>query len=247
MPGTVVACHLQTTATPRSCGRLPQSSPEQSRFRGNMRTTICDRRATRGTLHSVTSFRGVISSESGAAEIARPPILAARPTTVREVGYDELWLQDWLAEDPSRLGLGDVAIMDQEQGQAAGGLLDLLAVDRENETYYSVEVQLGEIDASHTVTGCHAVEQFTAGGSGALGPLTYRIRVIAGTVLAIALATEHCALRRGGHECNCSSAGVWRQDAGDGGSSAARASWPRLCLPRQPTFCCGHLSHHPMR
>ena len=80
----------------------------------------------------------------------RVPMLAGRPTTLRALGYDEQWLQDWLVSDPSRLGLGEVTIIDQEQGQVSGGLLDLLAVDHASETYYSVEVQLGEIDASHS-------------------------------------------------------------------------------------------------
>ena len=79
----------------------------------------------------------------------RLPIVAAHPSSLRGLGYDEHWLQDWLAADPSRLGLGDVSVIDQEQGQAAGGLLDLLALDRGSDTYYSIEVQLGEIDASH--------------------------------------------------------------------------------------------------
>lgn len=80
----------------------------------------------------------------------RRPLLAGRPGTVRSLGYDEHWLQDWLAADPSRLGLGDVAIIDQEQIQLSGGLLDLLALDRGSDTYFSVEVQLGEIDSSHS-------------------------------------------------------------------------------------------------
>jgi hypothetical protein len=69
---------------------------------------------------------------------------------MRSLGYDERWLQDWLAADPSRLGLGEVSIIDQEQNQGHGGLLDLLALDRGSETYYSIEVQLGEIDGSHS-------------------------------------------------------------------------------------------------
>jgi hypothetical protein len=79
----------------------------------------------------------------------RVPLLAGRPATLRTLGYDERWLQDWLAADPSRLGLGDVAIIDQEQAQGHG-LLDLLALDRGSDTYYSIEVQLGEIDGSHS-------------------------------------------------------------------------------------------------
>ena len=86
---------------------------------------------------------------SGTAQ-QRTPVLAGQPASLRSLGYDERWLQDWLAEDPSRLGLGNVRIVDQEQGQAGAGLLDLLALDPDADTYYSVEVQLGEIDASHS-------------------------------------------------------------------------------------------------
>ena len=82
-------------------------------------------------------------------ETRQIPLLAARPVAMRSLGYDEHWLQDWLAADPSRLGLGDVTLVEQEQRQG-GGALDLLALDPGSDTYYSVEVQLGEIDASHS-------------------------------------------------------------------------------------------------
>ena len=45
---------------------------------------------------------------------------------------------------------GTCRSFDQEQNQGHGGLLDLLALDRGSDTYYSIEVQLGEIDASHS-------------------------------------------------------------------------------------------------
>jgi hypothetical protein len=80
----------------------------------------------------------------------RTPLLAGSLTTLRALGYDERWLQDWLAGAPEMLGLGTIKIIDQEQGQPGGGALDLLAVDAETDTYYSIEVQLGEIDASHS-------------------------------------------------------------------------------------------------
>jgi hypothetical protein len=86
----------------------------------------------------------------GADASTRVPLFPGQPGTLRALGYDERWLQDWLAADPTRLGLGDVTIIDQEQNQGHGGLLDLLALDRGSDTYYSVEVQLGEIDASHS-------------------------------------------------------------------------------------------------
>lgn len=89
-------------------------------------------------------------SQAGDQTPQRVPLLAGRPGTVRGLGYDERWLQDWLAADPTRLGLGDVSIIDQEQNQTSGGLLDLLAHDSGSDTYYSIEVQLGEIDGSHS-------------------------------------------------------------------------------------------------
>src|SRR4051812_7696264 len=45
------------------------------------------------------------------------------------------------------MGLGPVDILAQELTNPRGGSLDILAAD--GETYYSVEVQLGEADASH--------------------------------------------------------------------------------------------------
>jgi hypothetical protein len=47
-----------------------------------------------------------------------------------------------------RLGLGEVTILAQELTSPRGGSLDILASD--GDTYYSVEVQLGEVDASHS-------------------------------------------------------------------------------------------------
>jgi hypothetical protein len=36
---------------------------------------------------------------------------AGKPTKLRDLGYDEIWLQNWLAADPLRLGLGEVRII----------------------------------------------------------------------------------------------------------------------------------------
>jgi hypothetical protein len=81
---------------------------------------------------------------------ARLPLLPGRHVSIRSLGYDEHWLQDLLRDDPRSLGLGEIAIVEQEQAQGAGGVLDLLALDQGSDTYYSIEVQLGEIDASHS-------------------------------------------------------------------------------------------------
>ncbi|WP_315773599.1 hypothetical protein [Rhodococcoides kroppenstedtii] len=81
------------------------------------------------------------------SEPYKVPVHSGSLVTLDKVGRDEHWLQDWLAEDLTRLGLGELRTVEQEQTQAGGGSLDLLAAS--DDTYYSIEVQLGEVDASH--------------------------------------------------------------------------------------------------
>jgi hypothetical protein len=90
-----------------------------------------------------TDARGLPEADGG----GRTPVRHGAVTLLRDLGYDEIWLQNWLAGDPGRLGLGEVTVIAQELTQARGGSLDILAAD--GDTYYSVEVQLGEVDASH--------------------------------------------------------------------------------------------------
>ena len=78
----------------------------------------------------------------------RAPLHAGQPARLRDLGYDEIWLQNWLSDQPVRIGLGAVAILAQELTNPRGGSLDILAAD--GDIYYSIEVQLGEVDASHS-------------------------------------------------------------------------------------------------
>jgi hypothetical protein len=82
------------------------------------------------------------------ADQRRLPMRAGQAAQLRELGYDEIWLQNWLVADPARLGLGQVRVVAQELTAPRGGSLDILAAD--GDTYYSIEVQLGEVDASHS-------------------------------------------------------------------------------------------------
>lgn len=70
---------------------------------------------------------------------------------LRDAGKDEAWLQRWIAEKPERLGLGQFEILDQELRQygSRGGRLDILGYRRDLNTYYEIEVMLGECDADH--------------------------------------------------------------------------------------------------
>src|SRR6202140_3058938 len=65
--------------------------------------------------------------------------------------FQERWVQDRIAEDPSILGLGDLILKDKERIQPRAGRLDLLLQDQETDRRYEVEVQLGSTDESHII------------------------------------------------------------------------------------------------
>ena len=65
--------------------------------------------------------------------------------------FNEKWLQDRIAEDPSILGLGDLILKDKERLQPKAGRLDLLLQDSDSSRRYEVEVQLGSTDESHII------------------------------------------------------------------------------------------------
>jgi predicted transport protein len=65
--------------------------------------------------------------------------------------YNELWVQNRIAEDPQILGLGDVTVKDRERRQPHAGRLDLLLQDTEEPHRYEVEIQLGQTNESHII------------------------------------------------------------------------------------------------
>ena len=71
--------------------------------------------------------------------------------SIRSCGYDEFWLQDQIADNPSCLQLGDLEVISRERQQASGGRLDILLKDPEDDSMYEVEVMLGETDESHII------------------------------------------------------------------------------------------------
>jgi len=65
--------------------------------------------------------------------------------------FNERWLQDIIAKDPSILGVGDVILKDKERSHAGAGRLDLLLQDADGHGRYEVEIQLGRTDESHII------------------------------------------------------------------------------------------------
>ena len=65
--------------------------------------------------------------------------------------FNERWVQNQIAEDPTILGLGDVYLKDKERKQPKAGRLDLLLQEIDTDSRYEVEIQLGETDESHII------------------------------------------------------------------------------------------------
>src|SRR5512141_1401575 len=63
--------------------------------------------------------------------------------------FDEKWVQEKIAEDPSILGIGELILKDQERNQPRAGRLDLLFQDLDSNLRYEVEIQLGKTDECH--------------------------------------------------------------------------------------------------
>lgn len=71
--------------------------------------------------------------------------------SLRETARDENWVHKWIADKPERLGLGPFEIVAQELHyyKNKGGRLDILGYNRPTNTYYEIEVMLGECDSDH--------------------------------------------------------------------------------------------------
>ncbi len=73
-----------------------------------------------------------------------PTIVSGAVSTVSELGKDEAWLQSWLKDQPTRMGLGDLKVTD-----GAGDTDARCFVATDEERCFSVDVRLGEMEASH--------------------------------------------------------------------------------------------------
>ena len=69
-------------------------------------------------------------------------IVSGVVSTVTDLGKDEAWLQGWLKEQPDRLGLGDLEVADGASDD------DRSFVATDDDRCFSVDVQLGEMEAS---------------------------------------------------------------------------------------------------
>jgi len=64
---------------------------------------------------------------------------------------NESTIQEFIFNDPSVLGLGDLIPIQREKVQPAGGRLDILLSDSDGLARFEVEIQLGATDPSHII------------------------------------------------------------------------------------------------
>jgi hypothetical protein len=74
-----------------------------------------------------------------------------RTTSLKALGMNETWLRDWIEAEPARLGLGPLEIkaVEVQHSTKSGGRLDILAYRSDLDTYYEIELMLGEVNADH--------------------------------------------------------------------------------------------------
>lgn len=65
--------------------------------------------------------------------------------------FNEKWVQEQIAKDPSLLGLGNLILKDKERIQPRAGRLDLLLQDQDSSKRWEVEIQLGKTDEAHII------------------------------------------------------------------------------------------------
>ena len=78
-------------------------------------------------------------------------IVKPKMISLKDGNVSESVLQNYIYEDPSVLGLGELVALSKERRQPQGGRLDLLLTDKDGSSRYEVELQLGTTDPTHII------------------------------------------------------------------------------------------------
>lgn len=74
----------------------------------------------------------------------------AENVSLKNLEFNEDWLQARIAENPQILGLGELDLIERERKHKSGRL-DILLADTQNDKRYEVEIMLGQLDESHII------------------------------------------------------------------------------------------------
>ncbi|MGA2739687.1 MAG: hypothetical protein ABSG65_19885 [Bryobacteraceae bacterium] len=80
-----------------------------------------------------------------------PNIAESKVIGLAEANISEAQIEDWISKNPGVLGLGEVSVIRRQRRQEAGGRLDLLLEDSDNDRRYELELMRGSLDPSHLV------------------------------------------------------------------------------------------------
>jgi hypothetical protein len=83
--------------------------------------------------------------------VLAPNLVKGVIVPLRSLGINEAYLEKFIQDDPSVLGLGDVVVRDRQRRQEKAGRLDLLLQNDSDEVRYEVELMLGSADESHLI------------------------------------------------------------------------------------------------
>jgi hypothetical protein len=70
---------------------------------------------------------------------------------IRSLGFDEAYIEKFIEDDPSVLGLGDDISVVESQRHQEKGRLDLLLQDGARERRFELDLMLGNVDESHLI------------------------------------------------------------------------------------------------
>jgi hypothetical protein len=71
--------------------------------------------------------------------------------SLKEANVLEAEVEDWICQNLSALGLGDLRVVERQHCQESGGRLDLLLEDTDNDRRFEVELTRGTLDPSHLI------------------------------------------------------------------------------------------------
>jgi len=80
-----------------------------------------------------------------------PKLTKGIVVSLQSLGIDEAYLEKFIGDDPTVLGLGEVSVLQHQRRQEKAGRLDLLLEDDSEEVRYEVELMLGKADESHMI------------------------------------------------------------------------------------------------
>ena len=82
---------------------------------------------------------------------AEPKLVKGNIVSLQSVGITEAYLEKFIDDDPTVLGLDDVLVIQRQRRQDKAGRLDLLLQDDSEDIRYEVELMLGSVDESHLI------------------------------------------------------------------------------------------------